>query len=367
VTEHERRLRKTLDHVAERTRAESRLDGFPSSHRRRRSAPVIAAAAFLLALGFGLPIALRSPGRSLGPVGQGPGPSSQEPVSTSPGGGKTTDGTSGETPGDGGGKTADTTSGETPEDVIVGLVEVEVEVSNAVAPFDHDSNVDGLLLEFSLSRLRTQLISDCRVAEGFPPVSISPLPDRDDPILMANLAFPHIEALAEGGFPNLPGTPGSPEDSRPRSEAETAASRQCAEDIDASDRDVIVAYELYASMRGEWEVVLAEIDATAEIRSLAVGFSSCLVAEGVPTTNARSEGSFLGYVDSLLAATGADESAWPEIRERMGKLYVECGRELFEARERLRAGERREAFLTEHQEAIRELSELLYGVESSTL
>jgi len=314
---------------------------------------VMAAAAFLLALGFGLPIALRSPDRSLGPVGQGPGPSFQQPVSTStsPGGGKTTDTTSGETPG---------------EDVIVGLVEVEVEVSNAVAPFDHDSNVDGLLLEFSLSKVRTQLISDCRVAEGFPPVSISPLPDRDDPILMANATFPDIEALAASGFPNLPGTPGSLDDSRERSEEEAAASRQCAEDVDASDHDVIAAYGRYASIRSAWEVVLAEIDATAEIQSLVVGFSSCLVAEGIPATNARSEGSFLGYVDSLLAATGADESAWPEIREQMGKLYVECGRELFEARERLRGGERREAFLSEHQEGIRELSELLYGGGAST-
>ncbi|MDP2623746.1 MAG: hypothetical protein Q8Q29_08115 [Actinomycetota bacterium] len=351
MTEHERRLRKTFDHLAERTRAESRLDRFPSSHRRRGSAPVMAAAAFLLALGFGLPIALRSPDRSLGPVGQGPGPSFQQPVSTStsPGGGKTTDTTSGETPG---------------EDVVVGLVEVEV--SNAVAPFDHDSNVDDLLLGFGLSRVRVGLINDCLAAEGFPPIQLAPLPDRDDPILMANRAFPYLDALAESGFPNLPGTPGSPEDSRQRSEAEAAASRQCAEEVDASDHDVIVAYELSASIRSAWEVVLAEIDATAEIQSLVVGFSSCLVAEGIPATNARSEGSFLGYVDSLLAATGADESAWPEIRERMGKLYVECGRELFEARERLRSGERREAFLRGHEEAIRELSELLYGAGAST-
>jgi hypothetical protein len=284
-------------------------------------------------------------------VGQGTGPSAQEPVSisTSPGGGKTADGTGGETPGEDG------------SEVVLGLVEVEVEVSNAVAPFDHDSNVDNLLLEFGLSKVRTQLISDCRVAEGFPPISISPLPERDDPLLMANRSFPDIEALAEGGFPNIPGTPGSPEDSRQRSEAEAAASRQCSEDIDASDHDVIVAYGLYASIRSAWEVVLAEIDATAAIQSLVAGFSSCLVAEGIPTTNARSEGAFLGYVDSQLAATGAEQSAWPEIREGMGKLYVQCGRELFEARERLRSGERREAFLIEHQEAIRELSDLLYG------
>jgi hypothetical protein len=256
---------------------------------------------------------------------------------------------------------SDTTPVEGGEVVVASLAGVEVEVSNAVAPFDHQSNVDSQLLGFGLSRARTQLISDCLVVQGFPSVSISPLPDRDDPFLMANLQFPYIETLDRDGFPTLPGTPSSPDDFRERSEAEAAASRQCAEDVDASDYDVIAAYELYAAVRGPWESVLDEIDAIDEIRSLVGEFGACLRAQGIPADATASEGTFLGHVQSLLMATGVDESSWPEINERMGKLYVECGRKLFEARERLRGGERREAFLREHEVAIRELSELLYG------
>ena len=256
---------------------------------------------------------------------------------------------------------SDTTPVEGGDVVVASLVGVEVEVSNAVAPFDHQSNVDSLLLGFGLSRARTQLISDCRGAEGFPPIPTSPLPDRDDPGLWANRQFPYIEGLAGDGFPNLPGTPASPDDSREPSEAEREVSRRCAEEVDRSGHDVIVASGLYASVRGPWESVLDEIDATDEIRSLVGEFGTCLRAQGIPANATVSEGAFLGHVQSLLMATGVDESSWPEINERMGKLYVECGRELFEARERLRGGERREAFLREHEVAIRELSDLLYG------
>ena len=260
---------------------------------------------------------------------------------------------------------SDTTAVEGGDVVVASLVGVEVEVSNAVAPFDHQSVVDNLLLEFGLSRVRVGLMNDCLVAEGFPPFSISPLPDRDDPILMANRQFPYIEALARDGFPTLPGTPSSPDDFRERSEAEAAASRSCAEELDRSGHDAIAAYELYAAVRGPWESVLDEIDAIDEIRSLVGEFGACLRAQGIPADATASEGTFLGHVQSLLMATGVDESSWPEINERMGKLYVECGRKLFEARERLRGGERREAFLREHEVAIRELSELLYGGASS--
>lgn len=252
----------------------------------------------------------------------------------------------------------------TPDDrggVVASLAGVEVEVSNAVAPFDHHSSVDNQLLELGLSRVRAGLVSDCLEAEGFPPIQLAPLPDRDDPFLMANWAFPWVEALARDGFPNLPGTPSSPDDSRQRSEAEAATLRSCAEEIDHSHHSVILAYELYASVRGPWNATLAEIDGTDEVRVLVDQFSACLQAEGIPADSATSELRFLTYVDSLLMATGIDESGWPEIRERMGKLYAECGRELFETRERLRGGERREAFLREHEVAIRELSELLYG------
>jgi hypothetical protein len=245
--------------------------------------------------------------------------------------------------------------------VVVALVGVDVEVSNAVAPFDHHSNVDSLLLELGLHKARTQDIYDCLAREGFAPRQVSELPARDDPILMANAGFPFVEALARDGIPVLPPTPGAPDDFREYSQAEREASRSCAEAVDRSHGEVIVALELWVSVRFAWEPVLAEIDATDEIRSLVGEFSSCLIEEGIPADSAASETAYLSYVDFLLADTGGDPTEFVEVSERMGKLYAECGRELFETRERMRGGERREAFLREHEESIRRLSDLLYG------
>ena len=258
----------------------------------------------------------------------------------------------------------DASSETTPTDgseVVVALVGVEVEMSNAVAPFDHHSNVDSLLLELGLHRARTQEIYDCLAREGFPPRQVSELPTRDDPILLANASFPFVEALARDGIPALPPTPESSDDFREYSTAEREASRACAEAVDGSGGKVIVALDLWVIVRFAWEPVLAEIDATDEIRSLVGEFSSCLRDEGIPAASATSETAYLSYVDFLLAETGGDWTEMLVIYERMGKLYAECGRELFEARERLRGGERREAFLREHEVAIRELSDLLYG------
>jgi len=249
--------------------------------------------------------------------------------------------------------------------VVVGLVGVEVEVSNAVAPFDHQSWVDSLLLEFSLARVRNQQVFDCLAGEGFTLPQAAPLPDRDDPVLWSNAMFPNIEVLARDGFPVLPGTPGSLDDSRERSEEEAAAARRCVAEVDGNDSEAIVAYDLYASVRGPWETVLDEIDATDEIMSLVGEFGACLRDEGIPAEFTASVSTYLGYVQSLKMAVEGELTQVAEINERMGKLYVGCGRELFEARERLRGGERREAFLREHEVAIRELSDLLYGGGSS--
>lgn len=45
------------------------------------------------------------------------------------------------------------------------------------------------------------------------------------------------------------------------------------------------------------------------------------------------------------------------IDEEFGKFYAECGRELLWAREQLRSGDQRVAFLDEHAEEIRDLSD----------
>jgi hypothetical protein len=245
--------------------------------------------------------------------------------------------------------------------VVSGLVGVEVEVSNAVAPFDHDSNVDNLLLGMAISRVRTAQIFECLSGEGFPTPELTVLPSRDDPFLMSNWAFPDTDRLSREGFPVLPGTPASPDDERERSQAELEASRQCSETVDREDVATSRAYELYGSVRNAWEEVLAEVEGLEEIGSLVDGFSLCLRSEGIPAESAGSELSYLSHVDSLKFEAGSDDVAFAEIGERYGKLYAECGRELFETRERLRGGERRDVFLREHEAAIRELNELLYG------
>ncbi|HAX81866.1 MAG TPA: hypothetical protein DCY40_04785, partial [Actinobacteria bacterium] len=201
------------------------------------------------------------------------------------------------------------------------------DVSAAVAPFDHESFVDNLLFEMSLAGLRNQQVFDCIAAAGFVPPSPSPLPDRDDPTLYS-ADFPDYEALARDGFPDpnaTESTEGATPTTAPPSTAPSAVSRECADQVDSSGGDVIVAYGLYATMRDAWESVLEEIEDTAEVRSLVSGFGNCLREQGVPAEFTNTEGAFLGYVDSLLMATGGDQSTWPAIRESTGKLYAECG------------------------------------------
>jgi hypothetical protein len=350
MTDHETRLREALQHVAVTTHAESRLDLFRTGGRRRMPAPLKALAAFVLVLGLAVPLAL-----SFEDSSEGVGTQPTAPVSSS----------------------ADV---ETPPAVPVAELPAALmidDLSAAVAPFDHESFVDSLLFQMSLIGLRNQQVFDCIAAAGFVPPSPSPLPDRSDPTLYS-ADFPDYEALARDGFPD-PSAPESPPGatattappgagSAPPAEpsgAYAAVSRECADQVDSSGGDVVVAYGLYASMRSAWEGVLAEIEDTEEVRSLVNGFGSCLREQGVPAEFTNSEGAFLGYADSLLMATGGDQSTWPAIRESTGKLYAECGRDLFAAREALRSGARREAFLGEHQESISQLWNLLLIIDSS--
>jgi hypothetical protein len=126
---------------------------------------------------------------------------------------------------------------------------------------------------------------------------------------------------------------------------------------------VIEAIGLFGSMRSAWEEVLAEIEALEAIHSLVDDFGACLREEGIPAEFTTSEGRYLGYVDSLLGATGSDESTRPEIRARTGQLYAECGQDLFAARTSLRSRERREAFLRQYEDSIARLSDLLLGLD----
>lgn len=60
--------------------------------------------------------------------------------------------------------------------------------------------------------------------------------------------------------------------------------------------------------------------------------------------------------------TAGDIDDYAEMRaidEKFGKLYAECGRDLFETREQLRSGERRTDFLDDHAQEIGELKDLI--------
>lgn len=241
-----------------------------------------------------------------------------------------------------------------------GLPGVDVDVTNAVAPFDHPSFVDSVLLEIAIGQVRTREINECMAAEGFDPPPPSGLPDRDDPSLVSNLTFPFVKRLAAQGFVRGRSDAPSPGDAQEPAGGEIDALIACGEELERDGTDSTALQETFGAVRGAWEEVLASIDASDEIAVLVGEFGECLRAQGIPPESSDSEGSFLVYVDMLiLEADDPDRTA--EIDRTMGKLYVECGRDLFERREQLRSGDLRESFLNEHAAAIQELNEQLFG------
>lgn len=240
----------------------------------------------------------------------------------------------------------------------------EIEVVNAVAPFDHESNVDSLLLEMRLSLARSEQVSSCVRSEGFTPPPLPALPERDDPSLSATASFPNYEALARYGLPNNASPVGDGGDGPGSWEPEPGsedAIQSCSEKVNAErGRDSAEALDLWAATRSAWEDVLAEIETLDEVVALRDKFGECLRADGTPAQNTSTEDDFLFYVDGLVLAA-PDQAEITVILERSGKLYAECGHDLFEAQRRLRSGERRAAFVAEHDEAIRVISGALYG------
>ncbi|MEA3510237.1 MAG: hypothetical protein U9R51_02260 [Actinomycetota bacterium] len=328
------------------------FDRVRRSGRRRlfaRRAGTTTAAAFAFALALG-PIALLSDGGTRMDASQGGGVpgmslSGQTTVTTTTIPSTTTPPSEPDATGDVGG--------------VAGSSGVEVDVANAVAPFDHESNVDSHLLPrliASFGTERRQYLDECMAESGFDGLGPVVLRDRDDPMLISNWQFPPIAMLATEGFAVLPGTPSSPEDFTGNPER-TEVSKLCQADAETrfADSGTERASELYGMLRGAWEKILVEVDASDELRPLVTEFSACLVDAGVPSNNASSVERYLGYVDSLIA-DGADGAA---VYEEYGKLYAECGADLFTTREHLRSGERRTEFLDEHAAEISELAELI--------
>lgn len=240
----------------------------------------------------------------------------------------------------------------------------DVTVENGVAPYGAASAADSIGLEVSMSALERRILDECVREEGFaiPEDPTAPW-QRDEALWSFNATFPYIEGLARDGLrveePQATGPDGElPEGMEPAPPGYDDARQACFDEL-AGAGAVHPASQIFGDLRVAWEGVLEEIEATDEVGRLAGGFSDCLLAEGVPADATTDEFAFLFHVDGLKFDADEDAGRIAEISEQYGKLYVECGRELFEARERLRGGERRTAFLAEHREDIQELTSLL--------
>lgn len=252
-------------------------------------------------------------------------------------------------------------------EAVAGLEGVEMELLNAVAPYDHASAADSRIVRSNLLHVAMTTVVECVNDRGEavePPRP--PEHDREQAMHAANAEFPFVEALERDGLrmqsvedPEQ-GSPASGQVAPETPEQEEAA-EACHQDEEVSE--VLANEGRYGDLGSEWHAVLEEIDASDEVKELSSQFSECLRDEGVPRESTPTEVAFLSHVDTLLveAARGEQEG----IAEAYGQLYVHCGRELFETRERLRAGERRIEFLQEHADAIHELNDLLYGAEGS--
>lgn len=244
---------------------------------------------------------------------------------------------------------------------------VDVRVENGVAPYDAATAVDNEVLGFAIARIINRAIGECVREQGFTEEPPEPqLPTREEAIWGFNAEFPYIEGLSRDGLKVMEPDETGPDGELPvgvsvPSEGYLEAHAACFEEMPEGDA-IHPAQERLASLRQAWQVdVLDEIEGEDEILELSDVFSQCLIDEGIPSAATTDEESFLFHVDDLMFEAGEDSGRIAQIAEEYGQLYIVCGEELFEARERLRGGDRRTAFLAEHRDEIRELTELLRG------
>ncbi len=255
-----------------------------------------------------------------------------------------------------------------------GLAGVDPSITNAVAPYDHESNVDSQLLEGYISRLEQlrllPALNECLAGEGYEPVAPpAELPGRDDPIWVSNWQFPPIETLIAEGFVTPDGYQESAEEDPRNRTAESEAARlaqreardRCRLQAGAptTDAEMGLEHRLFSSLRSTWEEVLVGIDDSDDVRDATTKYSQCLRDEGVPAQYTSPVTAFLGFTDATRAAQDGDPQKDAEVQEDFGKLYGRCAQDLFSVKERLRSGELRSAFLAEHEVTIRELASIV--------
>lgn len=257
------------------------------------------------------------------------------------------------------------------------LDDVDDAILRGVAPFDHDSVLDRDELGDQVGYLENLVLAACLrdagedVADPAPPEPV----DRGDPAAQEydGDGFPDVDRLEAEGLPyvrseavDVDHVPPGVLDLR---DVDLEIVQSCRVTITGEDalrdqpdvpRALHPAGDLRDALGRAWRAVLDDIDRTDEVRTLVDDVGACLLDAGVPAQHASTE-EFFGHVNALRMAAmeAAGDEAVEEQRAVMreqGQLWAACGRDLFEARERLRGGERRDAFLEEHATTIVELA-----------
>lgn len=251
-----------------------------------------------------------------------------------------------------------------PPQAVERVMGIDIEITSAVAPYDHDTNADAQRLERWLAIAPAEEINACLEDKGFPqpPVVYEPLP-RDDPMLAANLDFPDSDRLLTTGFPITPLIPAVPSDFEELPADVEYAFQVCGDELAAKPSPASRALFAFGDLMAAWLRVLEEIDARDDVRAGVADTLACLHAQGVPST-VTTLGGFFTFVDMKVAEVADPErieAVQRKVFEEYGKLYAECGQDLFALKERLRSGEARTEFLRTHRAAIEDLQQRVYG------
>lgn len=262
-------------------------------------------------------------------------------------------------------------------------IEIDERLLRAVAPYDHASMIDMDALLLRLHHLEDVQVAACMRERGVDvedPVPY-PAPHPDDRGLQAYAGdqWPHVEWLLEDGLPYAStldtGVDAPPHPFEGLSEHDAEVHGLClngGEPLDLATRPVDgvtlhPAMKAFGDLTVAWERERARIDADSALEPLRDQFRSCLEDAGVGPVHTADPTHFFGHVNGLVQQLAADPDLTPEtfdaaareVHEQWGRRWASCGRDFFELREQLRAGERRDAFLDQHADQIAELAALL--------
>lgn len=257
--------------------------------------------------------------------------------------------------------------------------DAEALVAEAVAPYDYDTYLSHVLVANALQQEAAADRAQCVVRLGGE-TGARPLP-LPEPTVEIHLDFPDIERMAERGWnPHLLDPP-HPEIRREdyASEDDYAMALFLAEAVYIpteddrelgggpdcnSDPALVRQREVWDQFHelniSEWlRRELAAIDTSPEVSELRKGFHECAVTGGMPDDPGLNELNFWPSDGEILAITEAGgEEALDAFTRARGKLFAECGRDLYALKERMRR-EAHERFVAEHRQEITQLAEYL--------